>query len=62
METREILGTVTVVATDTLPRVAVTNVLPVAVPVTSPEKTVAMLGDPEVQLTEFVRFWVLPSE
>ena len=52
--------TVTVVAPDTPPRVAVIGALPTAFPVTKPRltvlSTVAMVPDDEVQLTWVVRF------
>jgi hypothetical protein len=59
--------TVTAVVPDTPPRVAVIVALPAAVPVTRPwlpgaSLTVASDGAEESQVTNAVRFWVVPSE
>jgi len=59
--------TVTVVVPDTPPTVAVIVAFPTAVPVTRPWLpgallTVASVGAEETQVTNAVRFWVVPSE
>jgi hypothetical protein len=63
IELRTAAVTVTVVAPDTPAWVAVMVVVPTPVPVTRPlGLTVARVRSAEVQLTECVRSWVLPSE
>ena len=58
--------TVTVVAPDTPPRVAVIVALPAPVPITRPWLPAALLtvtgGAEEAQVTNAVRSWVVPSE
>jgi len=67
IEVRTAEVTVTVVAPDTPPRVAVIVALPTPIPVTRPwlpgaSLTVASVGAEEIQVTNAVRFWVVPSE
>jgi len=67
IEVRTAEVTVTVVAPDTPPRVALIVALPTPIPVTRPwlpgaSLTVASVGAEETQVTNVVRFWVVPSE
>ncbi len=67
IEVRTAAVTVTVVVPDTPPRVAVIVALPTPIPVTRPwlpgaSLTVASDGAEETQVTNAVRFWVVPSE
>ena len=67
IEVRTAEVTVTVLAPDTPPRVAVIVALPTPIPVTRPwlpgaSLTVASDGAEETQVTNAVRFWVVPSE